>query len=326
MSVLVTGGAGYIGAHVVELLLQNGETPVIVDDLSTGFIERVKSCSVHRIDLSASASVAQLLSVFQEENVDSVIHFAARKRVDESVRHPAYYYQQNVGGLSNLLLAMEQAGVSRFVYSSSAAVYGDVEGDDSVPESYPTEPVNPYGRTKLVGEMVISEFAQVSNLSAISLRYFNVAGAGRPELGDRAVLNLVPMVFEQIDAGRSPLIFGDDYDTPDGTCVRDFIHVSDLAQAHISALAAVRGQHPGHNIYNVGTGSGTSVREIIGQILEITNSSLPVEVGGRRAGDPARVVADPTRISVELGWRSQKTVYEIIESAWCSHQYFNKRL
>ena len=272
--------------------------------------------------MAESSSVELLVELFQKHEIDSVIHLAARKRVDESMRYPAYYYQQNIGGLSNVLVAMGIAGINQLVFSSSAAVYGDVKGNGAVAESDPTEPVNPYGRTKLIGETMISEFTQANSFHAISLRYFNVAGAGRPELGDTAVLNLVPMVFERIDAGRSPLIFGMDYETPDGTCVRDFIDVRDLAEAHAAALLALRNYGAGHRVYNVGTGTGTSVQEIVEVILEVAKSDLAIEIQERREGDPARVIADATLIEQELGWKARRSVREMIESAWQSHQYF----
>ena len=203
-----------------------------------------------------------------------------------------------------MLLAMADAKVDQLVFSSSAAVYGDAAGEP-LPETSQTVPVSPYGETKLVGEWLVADGARSQGLKAMSLRYFNVAGAGSPELGDPAVLNLVPMVFERLDAGESPRIFGDDYPTDDGTCIRDYIHVADLAVAHVAALDALAAQtDAGHRVYNVGTGAGTSVREMVDLILEVSGSSLTPEVLPRRPGDPASVTADPRKINEELGWKA----------------------
>jgi UDP-glucose 4-epimerase len=217
---------------------------------------------------------------------------------------------------------MERALVDRIIFSSSAAVYGETRGD--VPESTPKAPTSPYGETKPVGEWLLSTAAAAQKLDAISLRYFNVAGAGWPELGDKMALNLVPMVFERLDADESPRIFGDDYDTPDGTCVRDYVHVMDLAEAHVAALdalstdAAVAGAR--HRVFNVGTGKGTSVREMIDVILRVSGAPQAAEVVARRPGDPARVVGVVDRISEELGWKARLSLREIVESAWSAHQ------
>lgn len=319
MSVLVTGGAGYIGAHVVELLIRRGDEVVVVDDLVSGLAANVAPLIPVVMNVADDSAVDSLVALMTEHSVSSVIHFAARKQVGESVERAAWYYRENVGGLANLLLAMDAAGVKQLVFSSSAAVYGDAAGEPLL-ETAPTVPVSPYGETKLVGEWMVSDAVVAQSMKAMSLRYFNVAGAGRPELGDPAVLNLVPMVFERLDLGEAPRIFGDDYPTPDGTCVRDYIHVADLATAHVAALDALHEQsEPGHRVYNVGTGSGTSVKEMIDLILEVSASELPAQVFPRRPGDPASVTADSSRITEELGWRASQSVRDIIESAWESH-------
>ena len=321
MKVLVTGGAGYIGSHVVRLLVERGDDVVIVDDLSNGDADRIGDLPLYRLDLADPAVIPALGETMRRHGVEAVIHFAARKRVDESVERPAWYYRQNIGSLANLLEAMQAEGVHRLVFSSSAAVYGATEGS-AIAEDDPTEPVNPYGATKLVGEQLVEAAAAAFPLRGASLRYFHVAGAGWPELGDTAVLNLVPMVFERIDADESPLIFGADYPTTDGTCVRDFVHVLDLAQAHLAMLGHLETMEPGHVAVNVGTGSGWSVRQVIEAITRTAGVDLPPVVRDRRAGDPAAVVADPSLIRAMTGWSARLGLAEIVESAWASHEYF----
>jgi UDP-glucose 4-epimerase len=304
----------------VKLLKNRGDRVVIVDDLVTGDESRVPGTVVEKLDLHETTSIDPLISLLRDHNIDSVIHFAGRKQVLESVHRPAWYYQQNIGGLANLLLAMEAAAVSRLVFSSSAAVYGATEGE-AITEQDPAIPINPYGETKLVGEQLIAGAAAAFGLSGVSLRYFNVAGAGSPELGDKAVLNLVPMVFEKIENGEPPVIFGDDYSTPDGTCIRDYIHVQDLAEAHIAVLDYLHAEDRiRHEVFNVGSGTGTSVKEMVSTILSVAGSTLEPRVSPRREGDPAWVVASPQRIETAVGWKSRLGLQEIIESAWSAHQ------
>jgi UDP-glucose 4-epimerase len=317
---LVTGGAGYIGAHIVRLLQQRGDSVVVIDDLSTGFAERVAGARLIRLDLAADAAVREVSAMLRDERIEAVVHLAARKQVNESVKRAAWYYQQNVGGLATVLLAMEEAAVHRLVFSSSAAVYGMADG--LVGEDAPARPINPYGETKLAGEWLVAAATRSFPLEATSLRYFNVAGAGWPELGDRAALNLVPMVFERLDDFESPLIFGDDYDTPDGTCVRDFVHVLDLAEAHLTALDTSSVEGSAHSVFNVGGGRGSSVREVIEQILAISGAKQAPQVVARRPGDAASVVARADLIRQELGWTATRSLSDIVESAWIAHEFF----
>ena len=316
---MVTGGAGYIGAHVVRLLGERGDEVVVVDDLVTGRAERVNGVPLIQLELADGRVVEQVEQVLRQYRIEAVIHFAARKQVGESVDRAAWYYQQNVGSLANVLIAMQNAAVGRLVFSSSAAVYGAAHGagDDRIGEASPTVPLSPYGETKLVGEWMVTDAARASGLRAASLRYFNVAGAGWPELGDSAVLNLVPMVFERLDASAAPIIFGDDYNTPDGTCVRDYVHVMDLAEAHLAALDRL--EAPGNQIFNVGTGTGSSVRQVIDAILAVSGATAKPVIAPRRAGDPDSVVASVERIRAQTGWSARYGLEEIVASAWSAH-------
>ncbi|MCW5953117.1 MAG: UDP-glucose 4-epimerase GalE [Propionibacteriaceae bacterium] len=314
MTVLVTGGAGYIGAHIVEALA--GRPVVIVDDLSTGSVDRIPGADVVVTDVAASGAPALLGALMRERQVDAVIHLAARKRVDESVARPLFYYRQNVDGLRHVLEAMVQAGTRRLVFSSSAAVYGET-GAAQVRESDPTTPVNPYGRTKLIGEWLCRDLVTAGLLDVVALRYFNVAGAGRADLGDPAVMNLATMVIDRLLRGESPMIFGDDYPTPDGTCVRDFVHVVDLADAHRAALDALsNGTLSGFEVLNVGTGRGASVRQVVEQLITLSGQALAPVLASRRPGDPAAVVACADRIGQRLGWKARSGLTEILTSAW----------
>jgi UDP-glucose 4-epimerase len=319
MRVLVTGGTGYIGAHTSRLLAARGDYVLVVDDLVTGSTDRIPGVPVVELNM-ANGSAAQLETLMREHRIDSVIHFAAQKQVAESVEKPAWYYEQNVGSVAQLLLAMDAAEVHKLIFSSSAAVYGHASG--AISEDAPTLPINPYGATKLVGEQLVSASSRAWPLRAASLRYFNVGGAGGPELGDTQELNLIPICFEQIAAGKPPLIFGDDYDTPDGTCVRDYVHVLDVAEAHLAVLDALPSE-PRNTVLNIGTGVGTTVREMVDAILDVAGSDLSATVLDRRAGDPAAVVGVVDSIRDLTGWSARFTVADIVESAWASRQYFD---
>lgn len=321
MTTLVTGGTGYIGAHIVDLLRGQGQSVVIVDDIVTGIEERVPGVPIERLDLSEDATVVRLRELMIEHDVDEVVHLAARKQVGESVQRPAWYFKQNLGGLANLLAAMGEAGVSRLVFSSSAAVYGNGAGVPLL-ETDETLPVNPYGETKLVGEWMIRDEAASRSLRAISLRYFNVAGAARPELADRAVLNLIPMVFQKLAEGENPVIFGDTYDTADGTCVRDFIHVADLADAHLAALSRLHEQADGFDVFNVGTGRGYSVRDVVKEIAVVSGTDVHPSVEAPRPGDPDSVVADVDKIGRVLGWSATRSLTDMVSSAWSAQESF----
>lgn len=316
MAVLVVGGAGYIGAHVVRELLVAGEDVVVVDDLSTGQRSRVDT-QVVELDVTAAGAGESLASLMRTRGVESVIHLAAKKDVGESVRRPTWYFQQNVGGLAALLGAMELAGVGRLVFSSSAAVYGEVNEDD-VAETAGTDPISPYGQTKLVGEWMVNAASDAWGLRATSLRYFNVAGSVSPRLGDVSRINLVTRVLEMLRSGRRPVVFGDDYATPDGTCIRDYVHVADLAAAHLAALDHVRTatEEPVVPAFNVGTGVGVSVLEMIRSLGASVGREIDYTVGARRPGDPVRVVADVSRIADVLGWHSTRGLDSITSSAW----------
>ncbi|MEU6421100.1 UDP-glucose 4-epimerase GalE [Streptomyces spiralis] len=315
MSWLVTGGAGYIGAHVVRAMTEGGERVVVYDDLSTGSADRVPE-GVPLV-VGSVLDGALLERTVRDHGVVGVVHIAAKKQVGESVERPLHYYRENVTGLQTLLEAMAAIGVDRLVFSSSAAVYG-MPDVDLVTEDTPCVPMSPYGETKLIGEWLIAAAARAHGLKAAALRYFNVAGAATPELSDSGVFNLVPMVFERLEAGRPPRVFGDDYATPDGTCVRDYIHVQDIASAHLAAARRLNEASEGTSlVLNIGRGEGSSVREMVDRILKVTgHDDVVPEVTARRPGDPARVVASADRIRAELGWTAGHGLDEMIESAW----------
>ena len=308
---LVTGGAGYIGAHVVKALRERGEPVVVLDDLTTGKADRVGDAALVRGSVLDRELVE---ATIREHRVGGIIHIAAKKQVGESVERPLFYYRENVGGLTNLLEAATEAGVESFVFSSSSATYG-MPDVDQVTEDTPFAPVSPYGETKVVGEWLGRATAAVSNLRAISLRYFNVAGAAAKDLGDPAVLNLVPLALRALTSGEAPKIFGDDYPTPDGTCIRDYVHVADIADAHVRALEHLS-TGGGSAAYNIGRGEGSSVREVLAMVADVSGIDTAPVVAPRRGGDPARIVAAVDRIREDLGWSARYDLRAMVESAW----------
>ncbi|MEU8466931.1 UDP-glucose 4-epimerase GalE [Streptomyces sp. NPDC029006] len=313
MTWLITGGAGYIGAHVVRAMTEAGEGAVVYDDLSTGLAERVPD----EVPLVRGSTLdGELLArTLAAHGVTGVVHLAAKKQVGESVDRPLEYYRENVEGLRVLLAAVTAAEIPSFLFSSSAAVYG-MPDVDLVTEETPCRPLSPYGETKLAGEWLVRATGRATGLATASLRYFNVTGAATPELADTSVSNLVPMVFERLTEGARPRIFGDDYPTPDGTCVRDYIHVADLAEAHVTVARALASA-PGTGLtLNIGRGEGVSVREMIDRVNAVTGYDRPPTVTARRPGDPARVVASAARIATELGWQAKYDVQDMITSAW----------
>ncbi|MFE9096467.1 UDP-glucose 4-epimerase GalE [Streptomyces sp. NPDC007264] len=313
MTWLITGGAGYIGAHVVRAMTEAGERAVVYDDLSTGIAERVPATVPLVVGSTLDGEL--LRRTLTEHAVTGVVHLAAKKQVGESVERPLHYYRENVEGLRVLLEAVTAAGVPSFVFSSSAAVYG-MPDVDLVTEETPCAPMSPYGETKLAGEWLVRATSRATGMATASLRYFNVAGSAAPHLADVGVYNLIPMVFEKLTGNAPPRIFGDDYPTPDGTCVRDYIHVVDLAEAHVAAARAL-GSSPGVDLtLNIGRGEGVSVREMIDRINALTGHDIPPTSTPRRPGDPARVVASADRIAKELGWTAQYGVDDMITSAW----------
>lgn len=311
--VLVTGGAGYIGSVVVDALLRAGEEAVVLDDLSTGHEDAVAQGLLIRGDIEDGALVE---SICRERAVDAVIHFAAKSLVGESMRDPLLYVRHNVGKTAALLQSMRRAGVRRLVFSSTAAVYGEPERTP-IPEDHPKRPVNPYGLSKWWIEQTISWCRAAWGLDAICLRYFNAAGAV-PERGLRErhdpETHLIPRLLAALSAGRPVEVFGTDYPTPDGSAVRDYIHVLDLAQAHLVALWAVREGRSG--AYNVGTGEGHSVLEVVSRLEEVAGVAVARSLLPRRAGDPAALVADGARLRAELGWEPRHSdLHSIIASA-----------
>ncbi|MFF2273349.1 UDP-glucose 4-epimerase GalE [Agromyces sp. NPDC058136] len=313
MSWLVTGGAGYIGSHVVRAFASKGIDTVVFDDLSSG---RRGFVAEGVPFVEGSILDGRLLeSALAEHDVHGVVHLAGYKYAGVSVQRPLHTYEQNVTGTAALLGAMEATGVSNLVFSSSAAVYGTPDVD-LVTESTPKRPESPYGESKLIGEWLIADQARATALAHTSLRYFNVVGSGTPEIFDVSPHNLFPLVFEALLDGRTPRINGDDYATPDGTCVRDYIHVADLAEAHVVAAERLAAGEPVEPVYNLGSGDGVSVGEIMRAVAEVTGIAFEPEIAPRRTGDPARIVASGELAARDLDWRMRHTLADMVRSAW----------
>jgi len=313
---MLTGGAGYIGAHIVRAF-QSADLPVVVlDDLSTGIRENVPD-DVPFVQASIADSDA-VRAALREHAVTGVLHLAAKKAVGESVEQPLLYWDENVGGMRSLLQSCLDEGVDRVLFSSSAAVFGEPPVE-LVTEETPAVPISPYGETKLVGEWMLRDLAKAVPLRWAALRYFNVAGTGAPELADRSVNNLVPMVIQALSEDRSPQLFGEDYPTRDGSCIRDYIHVVDLAEAHAAAARRLD-DGPLGEVYNVGRGEGISVKEVLETVREVTGIDFTVDVVGRRPGDAPVYFADATKIGKELGWTARMDLSDMVRSTWDAWQ------
>lgn len=311
---LVTGGAGYIGAHVACAFLVEGIKPVIVDDLSSGRREFVPEGA--QFVQGSILDTGLLIDALREYDCQGVVHVAGFKYAGVSVQQPLHTYTQNVTGTVSVLEAMAEAGVDRYVFSSSAAVYGTPDVD-VVTEDLPLRPESPYGESKLIGEWLLADQMRARpSLRGTNLRYFNVVGSATDDVYDVSPHNLFPIVIEMLLAGRTPRINGDDYATPDGTCVRDYVHVGDLAISHVAAARALMEGRDLQAAYNLGSGDGLSVREIMSAMAEVSGVDFTPEVAPRRPGDPARIVANGDAAARDLNWQMRWTVGQMVESAW----------
>ena len=315
---LVTGGAGYIGAHVVRALAEEGMRRVVVDNLSSGRAGFVPG-QVEFIE-GDIRDTELLTRVLNETGCDGVVHVAGFKYAGVSVQQPLHTYAQNVTGTASVLAAMEAAGVSKIVFSSSAAIYGTPDGE-LVNEASPKRPESPYGESKLIGEWLINDVARArEGFQGVSLRYFNVVGSATDEVYDASPHNLFPLVIEALLEGRTPRVYGDDYPTPDGTCVRDYVHVGDLAVSHVAAARALDAGEPLRTAYNLGSGEGLSVRQIMDAMARVTGIDFTPELAPRRPGDPARIVAPGAAAAADLDWRMRYSVDEMVSSAWSARR------
>lgn len=310
---LVTGAAGYIGGHTVARLRDSGYRVVGLDDLSAGDPRRLPP-DVPLI-VAGTGDRAAVTAALRDHEVTGVLHLAGRKSGPESTVRPIYYYQQNVGTLATVLESMVDAGVDRLVFSSSAAVYG-IPDTALVTEDSPTRPLNPYGETKLVGEHLIAAAGLAHGINWIALRYFNAVGAQGPRLGDRGTTNLIPLAFAALDTGDPLIVTGGTFPTADGTGVRDYVHVADVAEAHAVAVRRLDTTTPAATTYNVGVGRGHSVLAVLAAIEEVAGRPVPARIGPARPGDPPEVVADVSKIQRELGWQARHDLRDAVRSAW----------
>jgi UDP-glucose 4-epimerase len=312
---LVTGGAGYIGSHTVRLLLQQGYDVAVVDDLSKGYRHNVPADRLFQMNIADTGALADLM---RQTACEAVIHFAAFIAVGESMRVPEKYFANNVAGSLSLLTAMVQTGVKHIVFSSTAAVYGNPHATPIL-ETSPIQPVNPYGESKVMVETLLRWFGEIHHVTSVSLRYFNASGAdpeGRLGEEHEPETHLIPLLLRAVVTGEPVTVFGNDYDTADGTCLRDYIHVDDLAQAHILAVEhLIGGGASGH--FNVGTGTGHTVMETIRVVEEVTGKKAPYVIGPRREGDPPSLVAASGKLRAKLGWQPRYAdLRTIVEHAW----------
>jgi UDP-glucose 4-epimerase len=313
--ILVTGGAGYIGSHTVRLLLDQGFDVAVVDDLSKGHKHNVPDGRLFQINLLETAALSQLMKQFRPE---AVIHFAAFIAVGESMKDPGKYFRNNVAGSLSLLDAMVANGVRHVVFSSTAAVYGN-PASSPILETFPIQPVNAYGESKVMVETLLRWYDTIHGLTSVCLRYFNASGAdpeGRLGEEHEPETHLIPLMLRAVATGKPVTIFGDDYPTPDGTCIRDYIHVNDLAQAHILAVEHLLGGGASDR-FNVGTGTGHSVLEMLRAVERVTGEKVPHTIGPRREGDPPALVACPDRLRTKLRWSPRYTSLEtVVKHAW----------
>jgi UDP-glucose 4-epimerase len=316
--ILVTGGAGYIGSITTHHLLRRGYDVVVVDDLSRGHRNNVPPERLRVLRLQNTAALVPLL-----EGVDAVVHFAAVIAVGESTREPEFYFSNNIGGSLSLFEAMAKAGVRRLVFSSTAAVYGNPQSVP-IPEDAPFAPVSPYGESKATVERILRELDQHRGLRSIALRYFNACGAEpSANLGEQhePETHLIPLLFRAAVTGQPIQIFGDDYPTRDGTCLRDYIHVGDLAEAHLAALEYLLGTHADSNAFNAGTGVGFTVMEVLRSVEQITGRTVPYTIAPRRDGDAAELVADSGKLQRALGWKPRRSgLDELVRDSWTFFQ------
>jgi len=313
--ILVTGGAGYIGSNTTLQLLDAGYDVVVADNLSRGHRKAVDPARLRVVDLLDTEG---LVRVMNEKPCEAVIHFAAYIAVGESMQVPEVYFRNNTGGSLSLLTAMLQAGIGKIVFSSTAAVYG-MPARVPIPESEPSAPVNAYGESKVMVEKLLEWFDRIHGMKSVCLRYFNASGAdpkGRAGEDHEPETHLIPLLFRAVRTGKPVTLFGDDYATPDGTCIRDYIHVTDLAQAHIAAVEWLSAGGESKK-FNVGTGHGFSVKEMLSAVEKVTGKKVPFEMGPRREGDPPLLVADSSRLQRELGWKPEYSdLHRIVETAW----------